>query len=339
MSFLFPYQDFLTFSRVAVTPWFITAIMLYFLLSSLYLYRRLRRLNRTLDEHTKRFSVERVRSDLLLRTFWWEYQQSFLGDEGSDRHKTDLDARAVFDEHAVIAKHVNLRYWAAVPGILLGLGIFGSFMGLTLGIKGVDTSTSAALQSGIQTLLAGMQTSFLTSLWGMFSSIAFTIMEKTLFNGLSRKLTAFCWTLDSRYKASKADRLRFERQDREQFLMRLFSIDLHGEEITPGRLLRGLLENSYEQTMVIEELSRWIGSSMRVCTETTELRGRIKATIEETQRAGVSQDDLDGFLEQIAAMAQQSKTPRVPVTRRASGTNPPLGTPWQMCGNAEAVER
>ncbi len=307
MSFLFPYEDMLTFSRVAVTPWFISGIVLYFLVSAIFLFIRMRRLNHSLVEHTAHFSTEKIAQDPLFSTFWWEYHQSFLGGEDPHQQKTELDARAVFDEHAVVAQHVNLRYWTAVPGILLGLGIFGSFMGLTLGIKGVDVSSTQAMQSGIQTLLGGMQTSFLTSLWGMFSSIAFTLLEKNLFNSAARRITAFCWMLDLQCKASKADLQRFEREDREQFFSQLLSIDLHGEKIPPDRLLRCLVESSYEQTMAVEELAKALTSTLRVCNETMELRGRIKATVEETQRAGVTQDELDEFLEEIVRTAQQPK--------------------------------
>ncbi len=300
---IFPYQDLLSAFRVDITPWIITGIVVYFALSSLYLFFRLRRLRVTLAELAGDPSPERLQEAPLLQHLWWKYEQSFLAKTGP-RQKTELDAQDVFDEYGVIGQQVNLRYWTAVPGVLLALGIFGTFLGLTLGLKDFDTSGQAAIQSSIQMLLGGMGTAFLTSLWGMVCSIGFNILEKGLLNRAGQSLAGFCQILDMRYKLSTAELRQFDREDREQFLCELFVSKTGGQETSPAELFEEMRASSVRQAAALELFSKILDASIRISTETLELRGRIKATIEETRRAGITQDELDTFLEDVVRTVQ-----------------------------------
>lgn len=303
ISFFFPYQDLMSLSRSAITPWFILGIIAYFSASVVYVILQLRSLGDRLDGHSEDFSIEKIQQDPLLHGLWWKYEQSFLAPKGPYQ-KTELDASHVFDEYSVFATQVNVRYWTAVPGILLAIGIFGTFLGLTLGITGFDTTNPNTIQLSIQTLLAGMGTAFLTSLWGMVCSITFTILEKVLFKHAADKLNAFCRAVDGKYKLSKADLLRLEKENMAQVLRHFLVPESKGKQVMPGEILQDLLTNSAQQTIALELFSKILDASIRISTETLELRGRIKATIEETKRAGLSQDELDGFLEEMVRVVQ-----------------------------------
>ncbi len=303
LEFLFPYGDLLAFSKFSVTPWFIMGIVFYFSTSAIYLSRRLRFLGRKLDSFSFVSPVKEIEGDKLFGEFWWRYKQSFLGQD-DPKQKTELDAADVFDELSVISKHVSFRYWNSVPGILLSLGIFGTFLGLTLGIANFDASTPGTIQSSIQSLLAGMGTAFLTSLWGMACSISFNVIEKALFNNVARKLSAFCAVLDRRYKLSRSELMQFEREDRERFFHDLLVSAANGKAVMPGELLQSLLNNSVQQTMAIEMFSKILSQSVQFSTENVELRERIKLTIEQTQGAGISEGELDNFLEELVRVSQ-----------------------------------
>lgn len=54
-----------------------------------------------------------------------------------------------------------------MSGILLALGIFFTFLGITLGLQNIDTSDSALLLEGVRQLLQGMNVAFVTSLAGI----------------------------------------------------------------------------------------------------------------------------------------------------------------------------
>jgi hypothetical protein len=56
----------------------------------------------------------------------------------------------------------------ALPGICTSLGILGTFVGITIGLWGVDASNPA---DGIQPLISGLSTAFLTSIVGVIMSM------------------------------------------------------------------------------------------------------------------------------------------------------------------------
>src|SRR5690606_7420224 len=64
--------------------------------------------------------------------------------------------------------------------ILTGLGVLGTFIGLAMGISGLDLSSKNIenLDQSIAPLIKGCSTAFVTSVWGVACSIGFTLIEK-----------------------------------------------------------------------------------------------------------------------------------------------------------------
>lgn len=77
---------------------------------------------------------------------------------------------------------VGSRLLMATPAILTGLGVLGTFVGLAMGIGGLDLSSQNInnLNQSIAPLIQGCSTAFITSVWGVFASILFTVLEKAL---------------------------------------------------------------------------------------------------------------------------------------------------------------
>ena len=65
---------------------------------------------------------------------------------------------------------MNKRLLDYIPQLLLAIGIFGTFFGLVLGLSGLDLSAGDNTQ--LNNLINGTKISFLTSLYGMYFSIA-----------------------------------------------------------------------------------------------------------------------------------------------------------------------
>ena len=84
-------------------------------------------------------------------------------------------------------------------GTLVGLGLLGTFLGLTLGIKDFDSSSTQNIQKSIQLLLSGMGTAFITSLVGMLLSMIYSFCDKYWRNRLSKHLHVLTKKLDSLY--------------------------------------------------------------------------------------------------------------------------------------------
>ena len=71
--------------------------------------------------------------------------------------KTTIPASDYFNEISVGREFkFNVRMLDSASGVLVGLGLLGTFLGLTVGIKGFNTSTASDIQASIQGLLDGM---------------------------------------------------------------------------------------------------------------------------------------------------------------------------------------
>ena len=91
-----------------------------------------------------------------------------------------VDAAEVFRDSALAPSFTRSRLFLAMPGILTGLGVLGTFVGLQLGIGGLDLKDLTNLEKSIIPLIRGCAIAFSTSVWGVFSSLVFSGLEKGL---------------------------------------------------------------------------------------------------------------------------------------------------------------
>ena len=71
-----------------------------------------------------------------------------------------------------------------VPGLLTGLGILGTFIGLSIGLEHFNTGTTAQMTDSIEPLMNGIKVAFHTSIFGMVFSLTFNaIYKRKLFEG------------------------------------------------------------------------------------------------------------------------------------------------------------
>ena len=118
----------------------------------------------------------------------------------TERKQTNTPALEIFSEFSTCSAHkINLRLLDTAAGTLVGLGLLGTFLGLTLGIKDFDSSSTQNIQKSIQLLLSGMGTAFITSLVGMLLSMIYSLCDKYWRNRLSKHLHILTNKLDSLY--------------------------------------------------------------------------------------------------------------------------------------------
>ncbi|MBR4575432.1 MAG: MotA/TolQ/ExbB proton channel family protein [Lachnospiraceae bacterium] len=77
-----------------------------------------------------------------------------------------------------------------VPGMLTGLGILGTFIGLSIGLQHFNTSGSTEqMSSSIEALMSGIKVAFHTSIFGMVFSLTFNaVYKRKLYEGESAVL-------------------------------------------------------------------------------------------------------------------------------------------------------
>ena len=75
---------------------------------------------------------------------------------------------------------VNKPFCDQLGGIMSGLGILFTFIGLVYGLRNFDASTVDVMQSSTQALMSGIKIAFLTSIFGLIYSLLFGITYKKL---------------------------------------------------------------------------------------------------------------------------------------------------------------
>lgn len=112
--------------------------------------------------------------DELIALVWKKYRKTLVifGDHGIDGVYSTVDASEYFYPAALVGK-VNTKLWPGLAGVFTGIGIFGTFLGLTLALLNINTSSTSALSASISNLLDGMGTAFGTSLIGMSFALVF----------------------------------------------------------------------------------------------------------------------------------------------------------------------
>lgn len=275
----FPYQYFGSPFKQAINPWFLSAIAMAFVYCIARLSWRLYRLRRVVRRFSEELDQTAIEKSPILSKAWSDYCHTFFKSE-NNQDRTVEDAEEFFGAQVLLNKQLNLRFWAAAPGMFLGLGIFGTFLGLTLGIHGFDTSSNDKIAESIQQLLDGMSTAFLTSLYGMAFSIFLIFFEKNRMGRTSECIHSLCENLDAKYKLSQAETIQ-SKDSRLWRVLRSLLVDRgEGGDILPAHVLRDMLRNSEEQTRALKSFSTDLADGIMISTETIERMGnQIGSTI------------------------------------------------------------
>lgn len=78
-----------------------------------------------------------------------------------------------------------------IPGTMTGLGILGTFIGLTVGLQNFNTGTAAEITNSIAPLMAGIKVAFHTSIYGMIFSLVFNFVYKQVLEDAYNELDIF----------------------------------------------------------------------------------------------------------------------------------------------------
>ena len=132
---------------------------------------------------------------------WQAYQQSLLkifaepnkenGESKTAQYKTiraTRDSADFFCPQAIIYPNIDQKLYAAIPNQLSGMGILGTFCGLSCGIylarHGLAGGAMHEIQHGLAQLLSGASLAFWTSIVGIFTSILFSRIERNRMAGM-----------------------------------------------------------------------------------------------------------------------------------------------------------
>lgn len=145
---------------------------------------------------------EELSKNKFIEPFWRKFNESLLKTgnfEDKGKVYSTIGANYLFNEVNLIYSCINIQIYKAVPSILTGLGILGTFLGLILGLSQIDLATSDinVLKNGIKGLLSGASMAFSTSLVGISLSILFLFIKRSIMSSLSKKIIKLQSTIDN----------------------------------------------------------------------------------------------------------------------------------------------
>lgn len=115
-----------------------------------------------------------------LGELWHEFDETLVSSRDGKRVYNTLDADHFFNSSTLGAGVTENRFIAAVPGMLTALGVFGTFIGLQLGLASLDLSDADTMTKSMTPLIAGAAIAFKTSVWGILASLVFNVAEKVI---------------------------------------------------------------------------------------------------------------------------------------------------------------
>ena len=256
-------SDFTTWASAAV----IIIIFLLFCKEEYKLYNIKEAIKKLLNNDNILDSLKETKIAPLAETY-----SKTINIETHDGKKSNIPASEYINDYSVCKYNkLNLRMLDTAAGTLVGLGLLGTFLGLTLGIKGFDSSNTERINESIQGLLAGMGTAFLTSLLGMTFSILFTAADKALRHRLYKDVKEITDRLDSEYYIDDLVLANINQQNIVNQLYKALKNDLQqqaleiankltytnaeGQNVTIGNAIREILTENTKQSKALMSFS------------------------------------------------------------------------------------
>lgn len=146
----------------------------------------------------------------LFGDLWKKYEQTLhkqrkfnpqTGVEELIAIRSTTPAEMFFSPSVLVDSQLHIEFFKHLPGILTGLGIIGTFLGLIHGLQAfrIDENTEVVRQS-LDQLLHGVYEAFLVSMAAIALAMLITFIEKFLFSNLYGKVEELCFLIDSFYE-------------------------------------------------------------------------------------------------------------------------------------------
>lgn len=154
---------------------------------------------------------QKMENSDLIKGIWRKYQRTLIsipGKDGLEKYST-VESESYFSV-AAFTEGMKGGLWSGLAGTFTGIGILGTFIGLTIGLAGVDTSSTGALSSSISGLLGGMSTAFVTSIFGIVSAIVFGVWHSQNMKRFGDAVSRFTDALDQVFIRKSVEEILLE---------------------------------------------------------------------------------------------------------------------------------
>jgi hypothetical protein len=146
--------------------------------------------------------------DKRIAALWQEFDDSLVAPSDQKQLFNTLDADHFFNARTLAAGLTGSRLLGALPGLLVGVGVLATFVGLTIGLANLKMDSAAGvdqLRNGISTMIQGAAVAFLASVWGVFYSLLLNVVEKWVERVALGKIHELQHQIDSLYPLIPAE--------------------------------------------------------------------------------------------------------------------------------------
>ena len=203
---------------------------------------------------------------------WREFDESLV--RAGDHLYNTLDASHFFNHYSLARGLTDNRLLAAVPSFLTAIGVIGTFAGLQIGLGEIRDAGFGSVDSGVDEIkagiggmIAGAAIAFMTSVWGIGSSVVFNFVEKILERSIRASISELQNQIDSLY-----------------------------QRLTAEKSLAGIEGHSSESCKIMQTLAEKIGEKMQ--EKLTESTDTIKNSLVESLK-----EILDPNIEMLVSNA------------------------------------
>ena len=196
-------------SNFAINLTFFILVGILMIISAVF-FNRLNRAGDALERVTKSMSTqyevssanlwsqykekENVFEDSVLDAQFAKYQRRIKAHTTKKGTVTSACSVEEYINEDLLDQIAGTHYNSVVSGTMSGLGILGTFLGLTLGMLSFTGNDIFTISDNIAPLLSGMKVAFHTSVYGIFFSLVFNFVYRGIMADAYTRLTTFLET-------------------------------------------------------------------------------------------------------------------------------------------------
>ena len=153
--------------------------------------------------------------------------------------------------------NIKFNFFTAVPSILTGLGIIGTFIGIVSSLP-----SSPSTEINIEAFLAGLGVSFATSITGLLLAVIFTLLENAMVDRAEHVFDEFIREIDRIFKRKSEQQYLSDihsKLDEQSHVMKTMAAEMGGK-VVDGFAKNGCFQarrrhQERYQTMVLNEFT------------------------------------------------------------------------------------
>lgn len=311
---------------VALFIWFLYGFLFKNFQLRLLLSRSIKELEQ-LQKQKGNITLDDIESKVMstpkLQHLWSEFADTLhpqmaldeFGQERVVRWRQTVPAETYFNVEALVAVELRTEYFKHQPGILTGLGIIGTFVGLLKGLMTFNISSDPEkVRASLETLIHGVLEAFIVSACAILLAMLTTFLEKLAIARRIQQVEEFSNLLDSLFESGAG----------EEYLSKLVkaseSSATHAAQLKDALItdLKGLLSEMTRQQ------SETIAASFQQITQqhVTAIAEGSRAQVQTTEQSGdriasAISEVLSDPIQKIAAAVQSTSDTNGQVVTRA----------------------